>query len=254
MTTFLRWGSILVTEAAQWATGYAADSPEGVSMKQDTIVNQIVKSVESFNGWSKLKQDEQKTVKAESTSVLNNLDLIGKSDAAIGQSLRKIRDILEPYRMFVGFIDHAFHMSRATAYRYIAQAQVITEKLPPRTAELAFVRGTRITPEMVEKNPPPENDNLDEALAYLEKLETHPVRTPVTDSETLLKESLNFIALRRNRVQGDEKAKQKWDREFIGMYLSKFGYTSAVSFNPVKVPAGFTPQRGRPVTKVPQAA
>lgn len=215
-------------------------------MKNEKKVSNV--SVESFVGWGKLKTDEQKTVMSESVNVFHNLEIAGKSKTAIGNSLSSIRDVLEPYRMFVGFVDHAFHMSRATAYRYIDQAKTLVESLPPKTAELAMIRGTKITPELIKDNPPPETDTLDDALVYLEKLEANPPRntTVVTDVPTMIKEVLNFASTRRSRVQGDEN-KKDFDRKFIGMYLAKHGYKQQVVLNPIQVPDELIVKRGRPV-------
>lgn len=219
-------------------------------MNSQTKANQEVPVAESFAGWAKLDADEQKVVKQESDAVIEARKLEGKSKAAIGLHLRKLRDILEPKRIFVSYLKFCFRMSKATAYRYMELSELAEKILPAPVLEAAIIRGTPINVKHIEHNPPPNTNNPQKIEAYLETLEQLPKREQKaaneTDPELLAKEVVNFFGIRYQRLEGTARSRHKWTREVVGMILTKAGISSEASYAPMAIPSNFVVHRGRP--------
>lgn len=224
-------------------------------MSTVTSTKALEPTTEGFAGWAKLNPEEQKAVKQEADAVFEARKLEGKSKAAMGQHLLNLRVILEPKRIFVSFIKYNFHMSRATAYRYMDLYETGGKLLPAPILEAAITRGTAIRKELIADNPPPKTDDPMQITAYLKKLEELPQRKPVaaleTDPEQLMKECVNFVGTRYSRLEGTSRSKQKWVGNLIGMLLTKFEIHTATKFAPQEIPSAFTVQRGRPAIHGP---
>ena len=205
--------------------------------------------LESFAGWAKLAPKEQQVVRRAADSVTHALLQEGQSKIAIGESLEAIRTILHPKHLWMKFLKTQFHMSSATAYRYIEEYQAVVKALPKTVLAVAKERGFKIKPGAVFTNPPPVTDNVKEIVHYLEKMERPTVVNPpqTVDSDMLLKECVNFVRTRFERLAGNGKTKTAFIRALIGMLLSTFGISSSASYEPIAVPGHFRAKLGRPL-------
>lgn len=215
----------------------------------------VVPSLEQSKGWNKLSSVEQDAVRSETNEVQKAKQLEAQSKLAIGEHLSKIQDILGPKRLFVSFVDHNFGWSRATAYRYIdlykiGRKMVDSGALSREIFEVAIERGTPINEEVIRVLPPPKVINPDTVRQYMEAVEAQPspAREIVTDYDTLLKEAFNFVVLRESRLVGNQRMKNNWHNDLIGMLLTKWGIASQTMFRPIAIPETMISTRGRPKT------
>lgn len=204
--------------------------------------------IEEFAGWENLEPKEQQTVRLESETIAEALLMENQSRVAIGESLGAVRSILQPKHMWIAFLKEKFHMSRATAYRYIEEYEAVSKALPKKMMSIAKERGLKIRPQSLVRNPPPVTADTEEIVHYLERLERPTVVNPPReqDSDMLLKECVNFVRSRFSRLPNNQRAKTAFIRSLIGMMLSTFGISSEVSYGPVAVPDHFKAVRGRP--------
>lgn len=206
-----------------------------------------VPSLEKFDGWNKLSTPEQDAVTVDVQEVHAGLQTEAQSKLKVGEHLLRIQKILLPKRLYVKFLDYEFGMSRATAYRYIAQFETGKKLLPQPVLEVAITRGMTLNEDIIKENPAPKTTNLTEINQYLDTVQSQRVPHPVvTDYDTLLKESFNFVLTREARVEGTQKTKNQWHRELIGMLLTRWGIASPMQFNPIAIPEKMETQRGRP--------
>jgi hypothetical protein len=215
-----------------------------------------VPSIEQSKGWDKLSDSERGIIRKETDAVRNGIKLEAHSRLEIGLHLAKIQEILLPKRLFIAFVDHNFGWSRATAYRYLDDAKtgqkLVAEKiLPEPVFEMAIARGMKINEDAIRKNPPPETMSQEETIQYLDTIEKpNPVAASVVyDYDTLMKEALNYVLVREQRVPGNQRTKNNWHNDFIGMLLTKWGIASPMQFKPIAVPESMTVAKGRPVAK-----
>ncbi len=208
--------------------------------------------LEAFAGWEKLEPKEQVVVRRESEAVTEALMQEGQSKIAIGESLSTLRSILQPKHMWLALLTDKFHMSRATAYRYMEEYEKVAKAMPKNVLHIAKQRGFKIKPQTLVKNPPPTTSDVKEIVHYLEKLERPTVVNPPREMNTdiLLKECVNFVRSRFQRLPNNQRTKQAFIRSLIGMLLSTFGIASEGSYGPMAVPAHFKPNPvGRPLKK-----
>ena len=66
------------------------------------------------------------------------------------------------------------------------------------------------------------------------------------NSDVLLKECINFVRSRFQRLPHSQKAKAAFIESLMGMMLATFGISSKASYGPVAVPDHFRAVRGRP--------
>ncbi len=201
---------------------------------------------ETFQGWSKLEPNEQETIRTESNLLMEARHLEAKSKLAQGEHLTKLRDILEPKRMFLAFLLEVFDMSRATAYRYIDLYSTAQVHLPAPVLEMAIQKGTRITPKLLEENPAPVTTDRGKIIEYLTSLKT--VRAEPADKsvDDILKECVNFIGTRFQQLPQNTKTRSNFIRSLVGMLLNKFGIATESTFTPIAIPESFRASRGRP--------
>ncbi len=208
-------------------------------------VNAPTVTPEQFQGWGKLEPNEQDAVKRESLELFESRKLESKSKLEQGQHLSALRDILEPKRIFTSFLQDIFHMSKATAYRYMEAYEVTRSKVSAPVLEIALARGTKISPKMLAANPPPKTTNRAKIEVYLDTLKPGRIDAPVS-AETLLKECVNFVSLRWDRLPSNHKTRAAFMRSLIGMLMARFGVASDQSFSPTAIPDSFRVVRGRP--------
>lgn len=205
---------------------------------------------EKFTGWDKLDQTEQTSVVQLSEVLTEKLELKGQTELAIGEYLKKLQAVLLPKRLFVGYLDFKFHMSRATAYRYMGDYEtgVKVASQPVIAAAISRDIPLRAIERMVETTPAPQTNDpvkISEFLTLVEKQPAQP-RPAQTDPEILKKEVVNFYRLRFERLELTGRAKTKWIDDTFGMLLTISGLASDKTVSPVAIPEAFTVTHGRP--------
>lgn len=217
---------------------------------------------ESFAGWAKLNatkisEEDQKVVMHEVEAVFEARKNEARSKEAIGQHLRKLKEILEPKRIFVSSIKYFFKMSRATAYRYMEMAEVAETILPGPVFEAAIERGTPIRKETIQQMPPPNTTDVAEISAYLSKLEELPQRRPQaaleTDEEVLAKEIVNFAGTRIDRLKASNKDVdvESFTKRVVALILTKAGIKTQQKVVPLDIPESYIVHRGAPRKEQP---
>ena len=74
----------------------------------------------TIHGWEDLSEREKQIILKETTELNQAIVAFGRARVAIGEKLLNIRNVLEPKRMFTGYLKSVpFNISVATAYRYI---------------------------------------------------------------------------------------------------------------------------------------
>lgn len=206
--------------------------------------------LEDLKGWDKLSQDEQTLVRRETQATKEALYMEGQSKLATGEHLHNVRPILEREKMFVAYLDKNFGMSRRTAYRRIELYTSATQKLPTNILEAVIGRGVDIRPQAIENAPPaPKTSDPVVISEYVAALESVPYRSqepPEANPDTLMKECLNFVGTRFDRLPSTGRVRSQWIQSFVGMILARFGVASQQSFSPTAIPEKFKVVRGRP--------
>lgn len=221
--------------------------PVQIPAVQDTKTIAKIKPAETFEGWAKLLLQEQQTVKTEADATEHCLENEKHSRVETGEHLTRIRVVMEPKRMFVKFLDHRFSMSRATAYRYMEEYRV-AHQLPETIMERAMVLNIPIREKIIVQNPPPQTEDpikIDEYLEKISQISVSPIQL-TTNEDVLMKECINFVAIRDGRVGGTGRHKLAWRKNLFGMLMTKFGITETMTFAPVLIPEDFSVVRGRP--------
>ena len=210
-------------------------------------------SVTNTDWWGVLTASEQRRVLIETQALTEEMVKYGMSRLAIGERLLNIRDVLEPKRKFVNFLNTQCRFSRATAYRYINTYLSVKDRVPELVLRTAIARGFDITnAALVEKMPPPTTHDRTKIVKYLEKVEEYrreersTAADPEYDPDTLMRETLNFVSMRFSRLALSAKQREEWLEQLIGMILSDLGVQEEQSFAPVPVPEEFRVIRGRP--------
>lgn len=215
--------------------------------------------LDDLKGWSKLEHREQQVVRNETKAVAEALDNEKESKLEAGKHLIELRKILQPHGMFLAHIAANFRyddrpMGRATAYRYMDYYTETSKKLSKPVLEIVMRRGYR--PEqmkLLEDNPPPKTSDPVVIRKHLDKLERRPREVKeVPESshhspDTYLKEVINFAANRYDRLPRNARTRTAWVTSLIGMLLTRFGWGTAQTFEPMAIPDKFkSAPRGRP--------
>ena len=218
-------------------------------MAKQAIHTPDLAELQTLEGWDQLDPDERETIVTQADALAKALHQEGQSKLSIGSHLVAIRGILQPKKMWTGFLRKSFHMSVATAFRYISEHETVSKALPSNIMNIAMSRGYKIKPQAIAKNPPPKTTDTKEIVHYLDKLVRIPkskvVVVEALDTDLMLKECLNFCKTRFARVPSG-RAKTNFTRALIGMLLTSFGM-SEQTLAPVAVPAFFAAKRGRPL-------
>lgn len=249
----------------------AAAPTEGAGALTITAPSAMLQSVQNTvagqGWWKKLNQDEQAVVVNESRELSTAMLAYGTSKLRIGEHLTKLQSVLEPHNLFGRYLK-SFHLSKRTAYRYIAGFNNAKARLPESVLQAAMVRGVNLIGDSevkplgtytsaVEKLPPPANATPVQVDTWLDQIEqvrkeerssgalaTMPVPT---DSGVLLKECYRFVSLRYKRLPNNTRTRANWIKSLVGMILSDMGVQGQQSFAPQAVPEDYKAQRGRPV-------
>lgn len=195
----------------------------------------------TFEGLDDLQPLQIDKVRSEAQALVEALASESQSKLAIGEHLSNLRGLLK--RKFVGFLKANFDMSVATAYRYIDLYAAAKSKMPKPVLEMAVRQGVRLNAQTLKKSPPPKTEDKGKIQQYLASL--RPTRVEIHKStDLLLKECVNFVSVRYQQVPN--RSKPGFQRDLIGMLMTKFGVASDQMYSPAAVPENFRVVRGRP--------
>lgn len=216
-------------------------------MKSITLAPAV--RLDDLKGWSELGQLEKQLVREETQNLADALYNESQSRLIIGEHLIKLRKVLLPKHMFLIHLSLLFKMSRATAYRYIKEYEEAKKKLPKPVLEMAKRKGIKaIHIKRVEHHPPaPKTKDPVKIEKYIDSLKSatsHP--EVIHTSDTLLKECVNFVSSRFDKLPHNGKTRTAWVRSLIGMLMTKFGMGTEQPFGPMAIPDNFRSTRGRP--------
>jgi len=210
-------------------------------------------NLEGLKGWEKLDGKTQKAAVEASRSILESLKNENESRMEAGKHFIELRKLL-PKGMFLSSLRETFHMSRATAYRYMDGYESAAKKLPKPVMDVVMRRAYRRAQiKRIEENPPPAKVTKDpiQIGKYLDNLEKTPIEikddTPA-NTDTLLRECVNFVSSRYARLPNNSRTRSTWVRSLVGMLMTKFGIGTEQSFEPMAIPDKFRVVRGRPKT------
>lgn len=203
--------------------------------------------LDDLKGWGRLEKSKQQAVRNATAATKAALTSEADSKLEVGRNLNEVRKLL-PRSMFLAWMKANFGMSRATGYRYMNHYTATSKKLPKPVLEIVMRRAYR--PEQIkriEENPPKTDDPV-KIGRHLDKLETTPREVksmPAPNPDTSLKECVNFVASRFQRLSGNTTTKIGWLRALVGMLMTKFGLGTEQRFEPLAIPDGFKSIRGR---------
>lgn len=200
-------------------------------------------------GWEKLQTSEQATITTETMQIASCLHNVSQAKIAVGEHLSKVREILEPKRLFTVYLKTMFHLSKATAYRYVELYDTAKSSLPELILQAAMMRpDDRLTVKAIKDAPkPPRTTNVVKINEYLDSIQA---RKPITvvrqesSPESVKKAMFHSAHLLLARIAG--KQKQAVLSDVVGMLLTDIGIASEQRFSPQGIPDSFRATRGRP--------
>jgi hypothetical protein len=209
--------------------------------------------LETFQGWSKLEPNEQNRLTVETQALERAAEAYEMSNLEIGEHLDNINKVLNPKRQFNKWLlwwlkSRKKGKSRSWAYQAMAEYQAIKKDIPKPVLDAAKAAGTRINPLIYAKHPAPKTSDPGQIQKYLDSLKTTRLEV-VSSPDQLLKECVNFVGTRWEKLPNNSKARTAFMRALIGMLLAKFGVASELSFAPMAIPDTFRAKRGRPLSK-----
>jgi hypothetical protein len=205
-----------------------------------------------LKGWESLIAQDQQVIRKETAALAESIFEAGKSRLKIGEHLTKLRDILEPKRMFVKYLN-TLHFSRATAYRFIDTYLAAKTILPSPVMQVALMRGTdTINARLVKAFPPPKSTDVAVISTYLDKIAKKERGQSVETDEDQLpelykRECFNFIRTRWARLPETMSRRQKtaWMNDLRGMTMTLQG-VSSLTLEASAIPDDYVRPRGRP--------
>lgn len=212
--------------------------------------------LDTLKGWETLISQDQQTIQKETRLLAESILDAGKSRLKIGEHLAKIRDILEPKRMFTKFLQASPFRSRATAYRYIDTYMGARTILPSPVMQVALMRGTdTINARLVKAFPPPKSNDITVINTYLDKIAKKERGKKEPDerllAETMKKECFNFIRTRWERLPETMTKREKtvWMNDLRGMTMTLQGVSNTLTIEASAIPSHYVRPRGRPRLK-----
>lgn len=209
--------------------------------------------LELLKGWEKLIPHDQQIIRKETSALSESIYDVGKARLCIGEHLAKVRDILEPKKMFVKYLD-TLGFSRATAYRFMDNYLMARTILPTPVMQVALMRGSdTINARLVKAFPPPKSNDVGVINDYLDVIEQKERGEPPAGSDDQIAESykrecLNFIRVRWSRLPAsmNKRAKTAWMNDLRGMTLTLQGISNPLTIEASAIPEGYVRPRGRP--------
>lgn len=203
----------------------------------------------TLNGWEGLQPEEQSSIRKETEQAIEDIENERKSRLSFGKHLTSVHDILKPKGMWIEYLERVFHMSVATAYRYMELYRSINEKLPPPLLVIALRRGLEIRPKSLNATPIPKTDDPKKLEAFFEKISRPTPRIvsiETASSEDVLKECVNFVLLRARKVHG--RGRGPFLKHLVGILIGQLTPSSEgeQSYQSLPMPDSFLVLRGRP--------
>ena len=225
----------------------------------------------TLNGWEGLASADRQTVYSETQALGKALVEHGISKLTIGEHLSRLRDVLEPQRMFVQYL-RTFHFSQRTAYRYMDGFENAKRMLPENVLRAAMTRGIDFFgrgsteplgsyTEVIKRLPPPKTSDEKKIHGYLDEIEASRRDRrknsgevlDAADPETMLRECFRYIDARYRRLPQGRRGRLAWVRSLFGLLLTQLGASGPQSFTPLEIPPGYQARRGRPPSKTHDA-
>lgn len=212
--------------------------------------------LETLSGWDSLISQDQQTIQKETKLLVESIYEAGKSRLKIGEHLTKVRDILEPKRMFMKYLK-TLRFSRSTAYRFMDTFIGAKTILPSPIMQVALMRGTdSINARLVKAFPPPKSNDVKVISTYLDniaKKERNRRDKPDESklAEIMKKECFNFIRTRWERLPDSmtKRDKTAWMNDLRGMTMTLQGVSNTLTIEATAIPSNYVVPRGRPRLK-----
>lgn len=212
--------------------------------------------LETLKGWDSLISQDQQTIRKETQLLVESVFETGKARLNVGEHLTKVRDILDPKRMFTKYLK-TLRFSRATAYRFMDTYLGAKTILPSPIMQVALMRGTdSINARLVKAFPPPKSNDVAVIDAYLDKIakKERGQREEPDESklaETMKRECFNFIRTRWERLPASMTKREKtaWMNDLRGMTMTLQGVSNTLTIEASAIPSDYVRPRGRPRSK-----
>lgn len=205
-------------------------------------------ALESLNGWDTLEQTQQLTISQHTESGKKHLSDTRRSRLAFGADLAAVRPILMEKEMWTDYCRSIFHMSVATAFRYVKYYETTSKKLPQPLIDFAIQTGYEIPLKAVESSRPPKTEDPDEMTKYLERINVKEKKIIVIEHnpDSVLKDLLHEAELAYNRLPKHSRTRSNFINNLFGMLMTVFGIGHKQTFEPAAIPEHFKIVRGRP--------
>lgn len=212
-------------------------------------------TLETLTGWDQLQQNEQEKVKNETIAAQEDRKSERESRLSLGKRLLTIRTILEPVGAWVEWLKNVFHMSVATAYRYIENYEIVSKKVSKKLLTMALNLGFELPARKLETARPPKTDDPEENLRFLERINNSSKGKVIVvehPPDEVLKLLLNEFVLGFKRLPKIPRTRASSFERLVGMMMTQIGITAPRTFEPCAVPEKYIVKRGRPpLKKVP---
>lgn len=209
-------------------------------------------NLESIMGWKKLQEREQSVVRDQTRALFETIHEAGKQRLKIGEHLVKVRDVLEPHRMFERYLKSC-RFSRATAYRMMDDYNAARTILPSPIMQVALMRpNQRLDAKMIKSSPPPKTTDPVVINEYLDNLtkksRAKQLQNIENNPEVLQKQAFNAV---RNYYDKLPKGsfRRTWMKSLTSMLLTLAGVPEDASVSPTAIPEGMVSVLGRPRKK-----
>lgn len=206
-------------------------------------------ALERIEGWDLLEQSEIQIVLTNDAIAVETRQGELENKLRFGRALREIREVLEPKRgLWMAYLKHRFHMSIPTAYRYIDRADKVDRKLSLPIVKTAIRLGYDINPRAIENTRPPQTNDHDDIVRYLDRVTTIRPRSVSIERSTddIVKGWLHCVELGWEKLPQHSRSRANALRSYIGMLMTRFGISNPTTFDPIAIPEEYRVYRGRP--------
>lgn len=171
----------------------------------------------------------------------------------IGKDLTEAEDLLKKRGLFVFFLNSFPNFKQAQAYRYINAYKLAEKNYTPAILDAILstgmpMIGTKDRPfgkyqDIVKQLPPPQGDNLQKAVDWLNTVgrqysESRKKESKSEDNLSLQKECFLFIKKRYDKIPDTKRL--RWTRDLFGYFIGTvMGMKQDETIQPKDAPAGF---------------
>lgn len=231
--------------------------PESAELALKTQVLPEHEALVAIKGWDKLDHKAQTMLMTETTALKGAAEGFFRSGLSVGEHLTKVKEILEPRRMFSRYL-RSYNFNRARAYTLVENYKLATSRYSETTVRIAAERNIKINSEaftiVAKQYPEPKNADERQRAAWLVKTKELVARREANeiprhnsgDPEHLLRVTYRYASLRFKKLPKNSKTRRAWVEGLIGMMLTDLGVGSALTFEPRAIPDDFRAVVGRP--------